>query len=374
MRGDPSLVLATLAYQFAAKGGTPAQLSKPLSLSELANFWRREGRNLWEATNWLACPSFHQSGVFFARFSQLDCYFQTLPLRRWPRQASAWMRAAGGNASDWDFADVELDAQEQGQEQEHEQGPSFQAHELITRLIDHWKSSDRRSGQLAVSMDRIKMDLAHSLAYGLSHEINNPLANISTRAQSLARVVGESSHRQSLLRIVDQTSRAHAMIADLMFYANPPRANCQPFDLQACLTRTLDGFAEDARRCSISIGLFLDPDVEVHCVEGDAEMIGEAVAVLVRNSIEAIGVDGAVQVHVTPNRSEGAACRIRVCDSGPGLTQDQAAKAFDPYYSGREAGRGLGLGLCRAQRIMQLHGGSIALEPALAGCVATIQW
>ncbi|TWU01972.1 Sensor protein ZraS [Neorhodopirellula pilleata] len=369
---DPALVLATLAHQFAACDFTRAQLSHPLTLFDLADFWCRQGSTLWRTTDWLACPSTHATDSTFTGFDRLDHYFQTLPLSRWPGQAESWWAEAGGHRPEGDFSKVRLMSSDDQPE------ASRSAHEVIARLIDRCEPNERLASYASASVDRIKSELAHSLAYGLSHEINNPLANISTRAQSLARVIDEPSQRQSLLRIVDQTSRAHAMIADLMFYANPPEPKWQSFDLKDCLNRTLSGFTDEAQRCSIATSVLFDSDEEAQPVHGDVEMIGEAVAVLVRNAIEAIGIDGVVQVRVTRsehrNNNTNNGCRIRVCDSGPGLTPEQAARAFDPYYSGREAGRGLGLGLCRAQRIMELHGGSVSIEPALAGCVATLVW
>jgi signal transduction histidine kinase len=109
---------------------------------------------------------------------------------------------------------------------------------------------------------------------------------------------------------------------------------------------------------------------ETCVLNADEEMIGELIAVLVKNSIEAIGCDGRIEVDVTHTESQ---MEVRVADSGPGITVEQAAMAMDPYYSGREAGRGLGLGLCRADRIARLHGGELSLAPALAGCVATLR-
>jgi signal transduction histidine kinase len=107
-------------------------------------------------------------------------------------------------------------------------------------------------------------------------------------------------------------------------------------------------------------------DVEI---EADPSMIGEALGALIRNSLDAIGCQGTIMVTLHDSTDH---CTIQVADSGPGLSLQARQHAFDPYFSGREAGRGLGLGLCRAYRICQLHHGEIFLGGGPVGCIATI--
>ena len=217
-------------------------------------------------------------------------------------------------------------------------------------------------------LQKSKLDAIKQLAYGLSHEINNPLANISTRAQSLKRDEQDATKAATLQRIVDQVFRAHEMIADLMFYANPSPTNPKPCDLVAMIQNVVDGFRDEADRQAIRIEVSV-PRSEVR-KKVDETMFAEALRVLIRNAIEAIGCQGTIVVSLVAG--EGPT-QIHVADSGPGLSAEARQHAFDPYFSGREAGRGLGLGLCRAYRITQLHGAELSLASGPAGCVATIQ-
>ncbi|MCC9599665.1 HAMP domain-containing histidine kinase [Stieleria sp. JC731] len=221
-----------------------------------------------------------------------------------------------------------------------------------------------------------KFSMAKQLAYGLSHEINNPLANISARAQALASDEADDRRRHSLEQIVRQVFRAHEMISGLMFYANPTEPVLQPFDLVHVVREASAEYEAMAEGQGIRL-LSKVPEEEVTAI-GDRSMILEAIRVLLRNAFEAVGRSGTIVVSL---RSDGTDQYqyasptnwvIDIADSGPGLSAEASKHAFDPYFSGREAGRGLGLGLCRAYRIAELHGATISLTGGLAGCVATI--
>ena len=101
--------------------------------------------------------------------------------------------------------------------------------------------------------------------------------------------------------------------------------------------------------------------------ETDASALLEQLSALlavVRNGIEAAPRDGWVRVGCS---SAPAGIRFTVDDSGPGLTAEALEHAFDPFYCGREAGRGRGLGLSTAWQLARQNGGSVRYEPATGG-------
>src|SRR5262245_27625919 len=81
------------------------------------------------------------------------------------------------------------------------------------------------------AVETAKLAALYNFAYGLSHEINNPLANIATRAQTLLADEKNPERRRKLATIVQQAFRAHEMIADLMLFARPPALRREPTDL-----------------------------------------------------------------------------------------------------------------------------------------------
>lgn len=223
------------------------------------------------------------------------------------------------------------------------------------------------------TLSEAKVAALRQFAYGLSHEINNPLANISTRAQGLLRGERDAAKRESLQKIIDQARRAHEMTADLMFYAHPPAPVLRDVDLAQLIRLAVEREAGLARSRRIEVrdsshGGALK-------AMADREMVVEALRALIRNAVEAIGCDGRVLVSGREVRGVGEAecVLIEVGDSGPGLSDEAARHAFDPYYSGREAGRGLGVGLCRVAAIAAVHGGKVTLKGGPAGCLASLR-
>jgi hypothetical protein len=96
-------------------------------------------------------------------------------------------------------------------------------------------------------------------------------------------------------------------------------------------------------------------------VQGDALQLAVAITALIVNSTEAIGNDGAIEIRLEAIDADGMAA-IEVADTGPGISAEVRCHLFDPFYSGREAGRGLGFGLSKCWRIVTDHGGTIVVD------------
>jgi len=95
-------------------------------------------------------------------------------------------------------------------------------------------------------------------------------------------------------------------------------------------------------------------------VIADKTQVAVAVRAVLVNALEALVTGGTIEVMVEQAESETA--RVTVRDTGPGFGAEVARHLFDPFYSGREAGRGLGFGLSKCWRIVTLHGGTVTAE------------
>ena len=312
----------------------------------------------------LGAPDF--TDAMGERFSKLTDHYRTLPLSEWIEDAAMWLEVAGERVpvawqQQWPSFLAPSSGLKHGGDLPQPIGDPLQQ---LARSMQRMHSLER---SFDVALHKSKLGALKQLAYGLSHEINNPLANISNRAQQLQRAEEDPSRVATLQRIIDQVYRAHEMIADLMFYANPPATSLGPCDLVQLVEGVSSDFDEETKRQSIRTELSLPASCVLNQVDGG--MIGEALRVLIRNAIEAIGCQGTIVISMVEDADR---VQIHVADSGPGVSSEAREHAFDPYYSGREAGRGLGLGLCRAYRIAKLHHGEITLAGGPAGCVATL--
>ena len=298
------------------------------------------------------------------RWNRLRDHYRTLPVQRWLEDATLWLEVTGPPISNaWREQWPRIESPTNGSAETPPQSSNCMLQQ-VARMMQRQRSLEE---SFDTHLQRSKLAAIKQLAYGLSHEINNPLANISTRAQQLQRGEENPARAATLQRIVDQVYRAHEMIADLMFYANPPHADSTANDLVAMVQAVADTFHEEVERQAIRLEVSSATDPTI--ANFDAGMIEEAIRGLVRNAIEAIGCEGTIVISI---ETDGNQVAIHVADSGPGVSEEAKKHAFDPYFSGREAGRGLGLGLCRAYRIAKIHHGDVSLAGGPTGCVATL--
>src|SRR5262249_30650897 len=205
-----------------------------------------------------------------------------------------------------------------------------------------------------------KLASLKELAYGAGHEVNNPLANIAARAQTLLEEESHPERRRKLVAIHRQAMRAHEMIADLMLFARPPKLNLAKCDLREIVRQSVDDVGELVGERVIQIACET-PSTPV-LLEGDETQLAVAIGAVIRNAIEAVGANGHVSVSChLGDRDDVRWAEVAVRDDGPGISAEVRQHLFDPFFSGREAGRGLGFGLSKCWRIVTDHGGHVVV-------------
>lgn len=234
---------------------------------------------------------------------------------------------------------------------------------LVTRLedrIDSLHSALAEIGELAGErLLAAKLDGLAELAAGAGHEINNPLAVISGNAQRLLRTEPDLDRSEALRAIVRQANRIAGILRDLMQFARPPQPNPRSFPLGDLLLSARDDLAQLA--IEREVRLELQGAFAGLWIEGDITQLRHALGSVLRNGIEATPSGGWVRVSC-PVQEEGL-IEIVVEDSGPGLSPDAVEHAFDPFFCGRSAGRGRGLGLPTAWQLIRQNGGELRYEP-----------
>jgi len=237
-----------------------------------------------------------------------------------------------------------------------------------TRLGEECKSSLRGSLQRAISMlsscasvqesvEAASRRQVYELAYGLTHEINNPLGNILARAQQLLSKSTDPCDRKSLATVVDQAMRAHEMLAELMRAVQPRCVECQRIDLVPLVEEAFQRSQPLAKPKNLIWQLRKKSTVAPARVE--AMGVLEALRLIAQNAIDAARESDSILWSID---EIGTSIRISIEDTGPGLSPQAVRRAFDLFYSGREAGRGLGVSLAVVRRLVSESGGSVRLE------------
>ena len=221
-----------------------------------------------------------------------------------------------------------------------------------------------------LELEAAKLESLAEFAAGAGHEMNPPLAVISGRAQLFLRSEEDPERRRELAVINRQALRVHEMIADMMHFARPTQPRSQEFDWSTWLDEVLEGLQPLAGERQAT--LLREGAVEPLLGWGDAVQLTIALRAVCLNSLENfVEPAGRVAVslvrtsapgHVSRENESSGWAMICVKDNGPGLSPETRRHAFDPYFSGRSAGRGLGLGLSKCWRIVTNHGGHVDLE------------
>ncbi len=223
--------------------------------------------------------------------------------------------------------------------------------------------------EFEVALEEAKLKAMYKLAAGAGHEINNPLGSIAGRAQLLLRDENDPERRRTLAKINSQAFRAHEMIADMMLFARPPLPQFDQIAPGTLIQSLIDEMHEITEQQEAEIVSHVATDIVTMRV--DPSQIRVALRAMCTNALEATGIGGKVEINVSngpidkaPQKSSAPVqtVQITVCDNGPGFSEEERQHLFDPFYSGREAGRGLGFGLSKCWRIVRNHGGRINVQ------------
>jgi two-component system NtrC family sensor kinase len=211
------------------------------------------------------------------------------------------------------------------------------------------------------------------LAAGVAHELGTPLSVASARAQLIAST--EMSHRdaaQNAQIIVEQADRMTAIIQQLLDFSRRRGATLETADLEPIVARTLEMLSSVAQRARVHI------HSELACggvsASIDRQQIQQALTNVILNGIQAMPKGGELHVGIfshhgrrpdAPNSPERDYLCIAVTDEGGGMSADQMAHIFEPFYTTKPVGEGTGLGLAVAHGIIAEHGGWIGIESEL---------
>jgi len=194
------------------------------------------------------------------------------------------------------------------------------------------------------------------LASGMAHEIHNPLTIISGEAQLyLERFKGQDGKVDEVLNsIIEECQRAADITRRILRFAKPAPSELVPLDLKATVEETLTLAGYQVRMERVERAVEMPADLPK--VRGNQNQLQEVILNLILNACQAMGEQGGKLV-VRGEAVNSATVQLQVMDTGPGIPYHRLTRVFDPFYTTKPAGTGLGLFV--SQRIVQAHGGTI---------------
>lgn len=202
----------------------------------------------------------------------------------------------------------------------------------------------------------------------LGHEIRNPLTNIDLAISQLAGDNQDEELHDCIEIIQRNSKRIGQLLTDLLQVANPGQLNAKSYAPADLLDETLALAADRMALKNIRVEKDYAPDLRP--VHTDVEKMKIALLNIIINAVEMMEAGkGVLSVGIRPT-VEG--CRIFIRDNGPGISPEHRKKIFDPYFSRKP--NGMGLGLASTLNIIQLHGGRIEVESELGEGAEFIVW
>ncbi len=194
------------------------------------------------------------------------------------------------------------------------------------------------------------------MAAGIAHEIRNPLGTMRGFAQLFVRKFeGRPTEQEHARMMVDEVDRLDRTISSLLKFARPRDPEPEKVRLDCLVTETARFMSDDFITRGIDFHLDL-PENEVS-IMADPDLLRQVLLNLLHNALSATGRDGRIEAAVTA-RADGAV--IRVSDSGCGMTSEERERMFDPFFTTRKDGTGLGLAV--VHQIVSSHRGHIEVE------------
>jgi signal transduction histidine kinase len=230
----------------------------------------------------------------------------------------------------------------------------------LGRLVEDFNRMARDLERQRSELERTnRLEAWAEMARQVAHEIKNPLTPIQLNAEHLRRVNADRGEplspilEQSVNTILSQVKLLRQIASEFSSFASSPTVQRAPADIAALLHEIVDPY-----RSALADRIHFDIDVPSNLppVYIDRTLITRALTNIIENALHAMGSRGTLTIIAT---REHVIVRIRISDTGAGMDADALARAFEPYFSTKASGTGLGLPI--AKRNVELSGGTIAM-------------
>ncbi|HEX6369757.1 MAG TPA: ATP-binding protein [Longimicrobium sp.] len=223
-------------------------------------------------------------------------------------------------------------------------------------------------------MDQLKgraerLEAVAELSASLAHEIKNPLASIRSATEQLTGDGIDADDRLVLGNlVVRESDRLSRLLTEFIDFARARLRAAERLDLARLVRHAVDVVMAHPQARGVEVSVSVDAASERVAVHGDEDLLHRAVLNLALNAVQWAGQGGKVEVRLdavdtdlmAPRLGAARAVRIHVSDTGPGVPEENAEHIFDPFFTRRPGGTGLGLAL--VQRAADAHGGAVFVD------------
>jgi len=195
-----------------------------------------------------------------------------------------------------------------------------------------------------------------TLLFGVAHELNNPLSNISTSCQILKEEIDEADigyKKELLSQIENETDRAKDILRSLLDYSKSGEK--ETINLKRTVSESIRFIGGDAP-AKVEIDLNIPEGLELFA---DKQQLQQVFLNLIKNAMEAIEGEGKISISAKKVKDT---VEIKVSDTGKGMEQEILSKIFDPFFTTKDVGMGTGLGLSVSYGIIEKLGGRIEVQ------------
>lgn len=233
---------------------------------------------------------------------------------------------------------------------------------LSARVERHTRNLNAAHARLESTFEELlaarKVAAVGHLALGLAHEIRNPLSAIQMNMQMIRKKIDPSgSLRENFSIVEEEIQRLNYFLKDVMNFARPCPLRLRSAELGDIVRRMAALMAERFESENVRTDIRIESPLRLRC---DPEQIYQVLLNLILNALEAMEkVSGEKRLGITASTRQGMAV-IRVSDTGPGIPPEKREQLFDPFFTTRASGGGLGLSIL--QTIVLRHGGSVEIE------------
>jgi len=232
-------------------------------------------------------------------------------------------------------------------------------HQVGYAIILRDITESRRTAEKTIESERL--NALTLLAAGVAHEIGNPLNSLNIHLQLMERAARKLDGKerdeleQSIKVARDEIGRLDSIVTQFLRAIRPSKPQLQPANINAIVAETLHFFAPEIEARDIVVES--EPRSDLPLVQIDRDQMKQAFYNIIKNSFEAMKRRGILRIRTDMDDTH---VRVSFADNGGGMSAEALSRVFEPYYTTKSSGSGLGLLIVR--RIVREHGGELAIE------------